>query len=220
VLKLKLIILGPPGAGKGTQATILAEKYGLPHISTGQIFRKHIEMKTEIGLESLKYISAGELVPDEIVINMTIQKLKELNCKEKGYILDGFPRTVKQAKALDQHNYPPDLAIEIYVSEDECVKRLSGRRYCPKCGATYNMTYNPPKNDEICDVCGTKLKQRIDDKEEAVRERFKEYYMKTAPVLKYYEKSGKLRRVDGHGSIGEVTSRIEELIEKELLAKL
>jgi len=211
-------MLGPPGAGKGTQAAILSQKYGIPHISTGEMFRDHIESKTELGLKALKYVSAGELVPDEIVIEMTIKKLEELNCKEKGYILDGYPRTVKQAEALDEHSYSPDIVVEVYVSEDECVKRLSGRRYCPKCKATYNMIYNPPKNDEICDFCGTKLKQRIDDREETVRERFREYYNKTAPVLQYYEKVGKLKRVDGHGSISEVTARIQKLIE-EILGK-
>jgi len=213
--KLKIIMLGPPGAGKGTQAALLSEKYGIPHISTGQIFREQIEAKTGLGLKAKKYVVKGELVPDEIVIEMTIKKLESLD-PNKGYILDGYPRTINQAKALDNSKFSPDIVIEVYVDEDECVKRLSSRRYCPKCGATYNLIFNPPKNDEICDICGSKIKQREDDKEEAVRARFKEYHIKTKPVLDYYKAQGKLYRIDGKGSISEVSKRINSLIESLL----
>jgi len=214
---MKIIMLGPPGAGKGTQAAILSEKYGIPHISTGQIFRENIEAGTPLGLKVKKYVSAGELVPDEIVIEMTINKLNELNCRRKGYILDGYPRTVRQAEALDEYNFTPDIVIQINVSEDECVRRLSARRYCPKCGATYNLIFNPPRDNEICDVCGSKLKQRIDDREKAVRERFQEYQVKTEPVINYYRDKGKLVVVDGHGSISEVSERIIRVIEERVL---
>lgn len=215
---MKIIILGPPGAGKGTQAKLLSEKYKIPHISTGQIFREHIEAKTELGLKAEKYVAKGELVPDEIVIEITLKKLESLS-PNKGYILDGYPRTINQAKALDRSKFKPDIAIEVYVDEEECVKRLSSRRYCPKCGATYNLIFNPPKNNEVCDICGTKIKQREDDKEEAVRRRFKEYHIKTKPVLDYYKAVGKLYRVDGTGSIEEVSKRINSLIES-LLEKI
>ncbi len=211
---MKIILLGPPGAGKGTQAAILSEKYNIPHISTGQIFRENIKAKTVLGLKVKEYVARGELVPDEIVIEMTIKKLEELNCRVKGYILDGYPRTVKQAMALDEHELAPDIAIEIDVSEDECTKRLLSRRYCPKCGATYNLIFNPPRRNEICDFCGSKLKQRVDDREEAVRRRFREYKLKTEPVIKYYKDKGKLVVVDGHGSIDEVSKRIVKVIER------
>lgn len=207
-----MILLGPPGAGKGTQAKILSEKYGIAHISTGQLFRENIEAKTELGLKAEKYVSKGKLVPDEIVIKMTMNKLKELK-SSKGYILDGYPRTIIQAKALEESEFRPNIVIEIYVDEDECVKRLSSRRYCPKCGATYNLIFNPPRENEICDICGSKLRQREDDREEAVRERFKQYYAKTKPVLDYYNAKGKLYRVDGKGGILEVSKRIIRLLE-------
>ena len=211
---MKLIILGPPGAGKGTQASILEKKLKIPHISTGEIFRENIKNNTKLGQQVKRYIENGELVPDEIVIEMTMNKLKEAINNNEGYILDGFPRTIRQAEALENQDITPQAVIMINLSEDECVNRLSSRRYCLHCGATYNIIYNPPKKDEICDICGHKLIQRDDDKEEVVRRRFKEYYTKTKPVIEYYTKKKKIINIDGHEEIREVAKNIEKRLKE------
>ncbi|MCS7366716.1 MAG: adenylate kinase [archaeon YNP-WB-062] len=204
----KIVIMGPPGSGKGTQAKIISEKYGLPHISIGDILRENIMKRTELGALVKQYIDRGELVPDNIIIELTLNTLRNVLKEFGGYILDGYPRTIAQAEALEQTDMKPEIVIDIRLSEEECVKRLTSRRYCPKCGEIYNMILKPPRIDEICDKCGSKLLVRDDDKEDVVRRRFKEYYAKTKPVMDYYEKLGKLRVIDGSGSVNEVSRRI------------
>ncbi|MCC6017884.1 MAG: adenylate kinase [Candidatus Verstraetearchaeota archaeon] len=204
----KIVIMGPPGSGKGTQAKIISEKYGLPHISIGDILRENIMKRTELGALVKQYIDRGELVPDNIIIELTLNTLRNMLREFGGYILDGYPRTIAQAEALEQTEMKPEIVIDIRLSEEECVKRLTSRRYCPKCGEIYNMILKPPRIDEICDKCGSKLLVRDDDKEDVVRRRFKEYYVKTKPVMEYYEKLGKLRVIDGSGSVDEVSRRI------------
>ncbi|HDO21120.1 MAG: adenylate kinase [archaeon GB-1867-097] len=217
---MKIIILGPPGAGKGTQAEIISKKYGIPHLSVGEIFRENIRRRTELGLKVQKYVESGELVPDEIVIKLTIRKLMESCGTFGGYVLDGYPRTLKQAEVLDKSEVAPEIILSIKVSEDECVRRLSNRRYCTKCGATYNLIFKPPKKDEICDLCGAKLIQREDDKEEVIRNRFREYYLKTKPVLQYYRRTGKLFEINGEGTIDEVTHRMMEVLKSIITQNL
>jgi len=204
----RIVIMGPPGSGKGTQAKIISEKYGIPHVSIGDILRDNILRKTELGALVKQYIDRGELVPDDIIIELTLNTLRDLLKEFNGYILDGYPRTITQAEALEQTDMKPEIVIDIMLNEEECVKRLTNRRYCPKCGEIYNMILKPPKVDELCDKCGSKLMMREDDDENVVRRRFKEYYVKTKPVMDYYERLGKLRVIDGSGSVEEVLKRI------------
>lgn len=206
----RIVIMGPPGSGKGTQAKIISEKYGIPHVSIGDILRDNILRKTELGALVKQYIDRGELVPDDLIIELTLNTLRDLLKEFNGYILDGYPRTITQAEALEQTDMKPEIVIDIMLSEEECVKRLTNRRYCPKCGEIYNMILKPPKMDELCDKCGSKLLVREDDREEVVRRRFKEYYSKTKPVMDYYERLGRLRVIDGSGSVNEVSRRIIE----------
>jgi len=206
----RIVIMGPPGSGKGTQAKIISEKYGIPHVSIGDILRDNILRKTELGALVKQYIDRGELVPDDLIIELTLNTLRDLLKEFNGYILDGYPRTITQAEALEQTDMKPEIVIDIMLSEEECVKRLTNRRYCPKCGEIYNMILKPPKMDELCDKCGSKLLVREDDREEVVRRRFKEYYSKTKPVIDYYERLGRLRVIDGSGSVNEVSRRIIE----------
>ncbi|MEM2137199.1 MAG: adenylate kinase [Candidatus Methanomethylicia archaeon] len=208
----KIIILGPPGSGKGTQAKLISEKYKIPHISTGDILRENISKKTKLGSIVKGYIESGQLVPDEIIIEVTINKVIEAINFNEGYILDGYPRTIIQAEALEKPIIKPDVVIDIKLSEDECVRRLTNRRYCPKCGEIYNVILKPPREDEICDNCGSNLLQRDDDKEDVIRKRFKEYYEKTKPVIDYYRKIGRLVEVDGGGNVEEVNERIMEIL--------
>ncbi len=214
---MNIILLGPPGGGKGTQAKRIVEKYGIPHIATGDILRDAVAKGTELGKKAKEYMERGELVPDEIVIGIVKERIKKPDC-EKGFLLDGFPRTINQAEALDdmlkELGKKIDAVIYIDVPEDEVVKRISYRRSCRKCGAVYNLIYSPPKEDNKCDKCGGELYQRDDDKEEVVRQRFKVYMENTAPLIEYYEKRGILYRVDGTRSIDDVWQQIDEVLQK------
>lgn len=201
------ILLGLPGAGKGTQGELLSEKLGIPKVSTGDILREAVRKGTPLGLKAKEAMDRGELVSDEIVIGIVKEKLQSEDCS-KGCILDGFPRNIHQAEELDMLGKEV-FAIYINVPEEEVIKRLSARRVCPSCGALYNLITNPPKEDEKCDKCGTPLIQRDDDKEEVIKERIRVYREKTEPILEYYREKGKLKEVDGQGSIVDVFSRLE-----------
>lgn len=204
---MKVIMLGAPGAGKGTQAKKIAAKYQVPHISTGDIFRKNMKEKTALGTEAKKYIDQGLLVPDDITIGMLMDRIKEGDCKD-GYILDGFPRTIPQAEsltaALSSMNEAVDYAINVDVPDEHIVSRMSGRRACLSCGATYHIVYKPTKQDEICDVCGEQLVLREDDKPETVQKRLKVYHEQTEPLIKYYAEAGVLADIDGTQSMEQV----------------
>jgi adenylate kinase len=212
---MRLILFGTPGVGKGTQAKILAEKYHVAHLSTGDMLRAALEAQTPLGLQAKTYMDKGELVPDTVIIGMIEQVLKSDEAKN-GYLLDGFPRTVAQAEALDkilgQASQKLDHVINLTVLEEEVVRRLSGRVTCANCGAIYNKFYQPPKVEGKCDKCGsTDLRQREDDKEETVRRRLKEYHAKTEPVLAYYRAKNLVADVDANKTIEEVTKAIEAL---------
>ncbi|MBX6422019.1 adenylate kinase [Thermosulfurimonas sp. F29] len=212
---MNIVFLGPPGAGKGTQAKRITERYGIPQISTGDMFREHLSKGTELGKKAKEYMDKGQLVPDEIVLGMVEERLKQPDC-EKGFILDGFPRTVPQAEALDEMlakwGKKIDYAIAIEVPDEELVKRLTGRRTCKNCGMMYHVIFKPPKVEGKCDACGGELYQRADDNEETVRNRLKVYHESTAPLIDYYEKKGVLHRVDGMGSIDEIFERIVKIL--------
>ncbi len=214
---MNLILLGPPGSGKGTQAKLIVEKYGIPQISTGDMLREAVAKGTELGKEAKKYMDAGQLVPDEVVIGIVKERLQEPDC-EKGFILDGFPRTIPQAEALDKMleelGKKIDAVINIQVPEEEVVKRIVNRRTCRKCGAVYHLIYNPPKEDNKCDKCGGELYQRDDDKEETVRQRYKVYKEQTEPLVEYYAKKGVLYNIDGTKSIEEVFNEIDKILQK------
>ncbi len=204
---MNLIMLGPPGAGKGTQAKMLVEKLGIPQISTGDMLRAAVAEGTELGKKAKEYMDKGQLVPDEVVIGIVKERLSKPDC-EKGFILDGFPRTVPQAEALDkileEMGKRIDYVINIVVPDEEILKRLTGRRTCKKCGAMYHVIYNPPKQEGVCDKCGGELYQRDDDKEETIKNRLKVYAEQTAPLVDYYRKKGVLVDIDGTKSINEI----------------
>jgi len=208
----RIVFLGPPGAGKGTQASLLSEKYGIRKISTGDILREAVRRGTELGKKAKKYMDAGDLVPDDIIIGLIEEQIEGID----SFILDGFPRTMKQAEALDrllsERDKPLSHVIFVNVPDEEIVKRLTARRVCPNCGAVYNMIYNPPKRDEICDVCGTPLVQRSDDREDVIRNRLKVYRESTAPLIDYYRGKGIFYEVDGVGKVEEVLKRIEGVL--------
>lgn len=206
---MNLILLGAPGAGKGTQAVRIAEKYGIPHISTGDIFRKNIKEKTPIGVTAKSYIDKGQLVPDEVTVEIVRLRLLEDDAKN-GYLLDGFPRTLAQAEALDKIANI-DTVINIDVDLDALSDRLTGRRVCSKCGESYHVS---TKKDEDCDKCGGKLMHRDDDKPETVANRLKVYTASTAPLIDYYSKQGKLVSVNGMNKIEEVFDEITEALKK------
>ncbi len=201
---MNLVFLGPPGAGKGTQAKRLAQELSLKHISTGDILREAVKNETPLGKKAKEYMDRGELVPDDLIIAL----IEEVMPEGGGVIFDGFPRTIAQAEALDEmlsrKGMEVDKVILFDVDDDVVVERLSGRRVCSKCGTVYHIKYNPPKNDEVCDVCGTKLVQRDDDKEEVVRNRLEVYRKQTAPLIEYYEGKGILIRLDASRDIEEV----------------
>ncbi len=209
------IIIGPPGAGKGTQATILAEKCKIPHISSGNIFRENLQNRTELGKRAKEYMDKGELVPDDITIQMVINRLSQQDC-ENGALLDGFPRTPLQAEALSAFLAEKGKQIEavllIEVPAEELIDRLSGRWTCKAEGHVYHLKYNPPKKDGICDIDGSPLYQRDDDKRETVEQRIKVYKDQTAPLVEYYEIKGLLKKVDGSKTIEEVTSALMNAI--------
>ncbi|MCL1808794.1 MAG: adenylate kinase [Clostridiales bacterium] len=213
---MNLILLGPPGAGKGTQAVKLKEKYSIPHISTGDIFRKNIKEGTELGIKAKMYMDKGELVPDDVVIGIALSRLCESDC-EGGFLLDGFPRTVHQAEELSaflaDSGRALDLVLDINVDKDELVRRLSGRRVCKLCGATFHVTGMPPQKDGICDKCGGELLQRADDSEETVTNRIEVYNRQTMPLVDYYEKMGVIAHIDGAAGLENVFSEITKSIE-------
>lgn len=202
---MNLILLGAPGAGKGTQAEKICAKLSIPAISTGNILREAMAAKTEMGLKAKSYIDAGKLVPDEVVIGIIEDRLKAEDCKN-GFILDGFPRTIPQAEALDKMGVRIDRVLEIYVPDEKITARLSGRRVCLKCGATYHTEYKKSKTEGVCDVCGEKLVQRKDDMPETVLDRLKTYHEQTEPLKGYYEKKGILRVVEGQEDVADTTA--------------
>ena len=210
---MKLIILGAPGSGKGTTATVLREKYSLAHISTGDIFRSNIKNGTPLGGEAKSYIDKGALVPDSLTISMVEDRLAQDDCV-KGYILDGFPRTLAQAEALDEMLAKQGGAIDAVLSivvDDETIKdRVSGRRVCEKCGASYNVKFKPTKAEGVCDICGGKVVQRADDNEETVAARLDTYYKNTQPLIDFYEKKGIIVEGDNNDSSDVCLSQIED----------
>jgi adenylate kinase len=213
---MNIVFLGPPGAGKGTQAKILIERYGIPQISTGDMLREHRAKGTELGKKAQEYMDKGQLVPDEIILGMVKERLSQPDC-QKGFILDGFPRTVAQAEALDklleEMGKKLDFALALIVPDELLIERLTGRRTCKSCGMMYHIKYKPPKVDNKCDVCGGELYQRPDDNEETVRNRLKVYHESTAPLIEYYRKKGILREIDGGKSIEEITQQIIQILE-------
>ena len=212
---MKIIMLGAPGAGKGTQAKMIAEKYGIPHISTGDIFRANIKNGTELGAKAKTYMDQGLLVPDELVVDLVIDRFKADDCK-KGYILDGFPRTIPQAEALDKAlaaiGENVDYAINVEVPDENIVRRMSGRRACVGCGATYHIVYNPTKEENKCDACGGELILRDDDKPETVQKRLGVYHDQTQPLIDYYSKKGILKEVDGTIDMNDVFAAICQIL--------
>ena len=208
---MKIIMLGAPGAGKGTQAKMLSEKYQIPHISTGDIFRANIKENTELGKKAKNYMDQGLLVPDELVVDLVVDRMAKADC-ENGYVLDGFPRTIPQAEsltaALEKLNEKVDFALNIEVPDEVIVDRMSGRRSCSKCGAIFHVITIPPKQDGICDVCGAELIQRDDDKAETVKKRLEVYHEQTAPLIEYYNKQNVLLNIDGTIELNEVFNTI------------
>ena len=212
---MKIIMLGAPGAGKGTQAKKIAAKYGIPHISTGDIFRANIKNGTELGKKAKSYMDQGLLVPDELTVDLVIDRLAQDDCKN-GYILDGFPRTIPQAEALAaalaKLGEKMDYAIDVDVPDENIVSRMSGRRACTGCGATYHIVYNPSKKGECCEVCGEKLILRDDDKPETVQKRLNVYHEQTQPLIDYYTKQSILRTVDGTQDMNDVFAEIVKIL--------
>lgn len=214
-MKMKIIMLGAPGAGKGTQAKMIADKYQIPHISTGDIFRSNIKEGTELGKEAKTYMDKGLLVPDELTVKILLDRVAKDDCKN-GYVLDGFPRTIPQAEVLDEAlaklNDKIDYAIDVDVPDENIIRRMSGRRACLACGATYHIEHIPPKTEGICDRCGKELVQRDDDKEETVKNRLNVYHEQTQPLIDYYTKAGKLAEVDGTKDMDDVFAAIVDLL--------
>lgn len=212
---MRIVILGPPGAGKGTQAKAICNKFSIPHISTGDIFRRHISMGTSLGIEAKKYIDGGLLVPDNITINLVIDRIEQEDCMN-GFLLDGFPRTVIQAESLDnfliKSGHKLDTALLINLPKNYIIERMSGRRVCPSCGASYHVKFNPSTIEGKCDVCGNNIIQRKDDKEETVIERIEIYEEETQPLIEYYKKKNLLDVVDGTQPINGVFQNICEVL--------
>ena len=209
---MKLILLGAPGAGKGTQAEIISEKHNIPTISTGNIIRAALKNGTEMGIKAKSYIDAGNLVPDDIVIGIIKERLSESDC-QSGYILDGFPRTIPQAQALDQMGFDIDVALSLEVADSEIVKRMSGRRVCEKCGASFHTEYKKPAIDGICDLCDGKLVIRKDDEPQTVLNRLEVYHEQTEPLKEYYKSCGKLITVDGQSEVEDTTRLVLKALE-------
>ena len=214
-MKKNLVFLGPPGAGKGTQAKMLSQKLGLLHISTGDILRSAVEKRTPLGVKAKEYMERGELVPDDLIIAL----IEEVLPQQGGFVLDGFPRTVAQAKALDRLLDSKGMSLSAVilfdVPDDTVVERLSGRRICPRCGAVYHVRYNPPREDEICDRCGAKLIQREDDREEVIRKRLSVYREQTAPLVEYYSERDILVKLDASRPIEEIHRRLLEILDEK-----
>lgn len=202
---MNLILLGAPGAGKGTQAEIICEKFGIPSVSTGNIIRESVKNGTEMGLKAKSYMDSGELVPDEVVIGIIKERLAQDDCKN-GFILDGFPRTIPQAEALDAMGVQIDRVVSIEVPDEKIAARMAGRRVCSKCGASYHTEFKKPIKDGVCDSCSAELIQRKDDAPETVIERLRVYHEQTEPLKGYYEKAGKLRLVEGQEKVADTTA--------------
>ena len=207
---MRLVLVGPPGAGKGTQAQFISAHLGIPKISTGDIFRANVSQGTELGQEAKKFMDAGDLVPDEITIGMVVSRLEEDDAR-KGFLLDGFPRNVPQAKTFNDlllaGETPLDVVLELVVDDDEVVRRLSGRRTCRNCGHIWHLDFDPPSAEGVCDICGGELFQRDDDKPETIRHRLEVYYEQTAPLVGYYAEAGVLVGIDAMGPVDDVTER-------------
>ena len=212
---MKIIMLGAPGAGKGTQAKKIAAKYEIPHISTGDIFRANIKNGTELGKKAETYMDQGLLVPDELVVDLVVDRVQQEDCKN-GYVLDGFPRTIPQAESLDaaleKLGEKIDYAVNVEVPDENIINRMGGRRACVGCGATYHVVYNPTKVEGVCDACGEKLILRDDDKPETVQKRLAVYHDQTQPLIDYYKKSGVLRDVDGTVDMDDVFAAIVDIL--------
>ncbi|MBQ7066564.1 MAG: adenylate kinase [Lachnospiraceae bacterium] len=212
---MKIIMLGAPGAGKGTQAKMIADKYSVPHISTGDIFRANIKNGTELGMEAKKYMDQGLLVPDELTVKILLDRVSNDDCKN-GYVLDGFPRTIPQAEVLDnalnELGDKIDFAINVDVPDENIINRMSGRRACVACGATYHIVHIPPKTEGICDKCGEGLILRDDDKPETVKNRLDVYHEQTQPLIDFYEKKGVLKSVDGTIPMEDVFKSIVNIL--------
>ncbi len=212
---MKIIMLGAPGAGKGTQAKKIAAKYQVPHISTGDIFRANIKNGTELGKKAKTYMDQGLLVPDELVVDLVVDRVNQEDCRN-GYVLDGFPRTIPQAEALDKAlaslGQKMDYAIDVEVPDENIVTRMGGRRACAGCGATYHLVYAPAKEEGICDTCGKELVLRDDDKPETVQKRLNVYHEQTQPLIDYYTQAGILRKVDGTVDIEDVFREITKIL--------
>ena len=215
-----VIFLGAPGAGKGTQASMVAQKLGLAHIASGDLFRQAIEQGTELGIQAKSYMEKGKLVPDEVTIRMVLERIAALDC-ESGIILDGFPRNLEQAKALDkaltEQNKAIDKVVYIKVSEEELLKRLSGRWVCRNCQAPYHTISSPPMVEGKCDKCSGELYQRPDDTIETIKKRLEVYFTQTSPLIDYYNRMGKLLEADGEGSVDEVSERVTSALQQESL---
>lgn len=213
---MRIVLLGPPGAGKGTQAKKIASEYGISHISTGEILRKAVQDNTPLGKKASEYLDKGLLVPDEIIESMVKSRLKMQDC-ERGFLLDGFPRTLSQAESLDEflkeEKLNLDVAINIQVDQEKLIERFTGRRTCPKCGATFHVRYSPPKQPGICDSCGGELIIRKDDEAETVRRRLQVYETQTLPLIDYYSRQKLLVSVDGSKTIDEVFEDIKSFLE-------
>lgn len=212
---MKIVMLGAPGAGKGTQAKMIAEKYGIPHVSTGDIFRANIKNGTALGMEAKTYMDQGRLVPDELTVKILLDRVAQPDCAN-GYVLDGFPRTIPQAEVLDEalqeQGEKLDWAVNVDVPDENIVRRMSGRRACLKCGATYHIEHIPPKKEGVCDVCEGELVLRDDDRPETVQNRLKVYHEQTQPLIDFYTGRGILRSVDGTRDMRDVFTAITEIL--------
>lgn len=212
---MKIIMLGAPGAGKGTQAQMICDKYNVPHISTGDLFRSNIKNGTELGKKAKEYMDKGQLVPDELTVQLLLDRVTNEDCKD-GYVLDGFPRTIPQADVLDKEltklSDKIDYAIDVEVPDENIVRRMSGRRACLKCGATYHIEHIPPKQEGICDRCGSELVQRDDDKPETVQNRLSVYHEQTQPLITYYDSKNILKTVDGTKDMNDVFEDIVKIL--------
>ena len=208
---MKIAIMGPPGGGKGTQAEILSAEFSIPHISTGAIIRNEIRNRTSLGQQAEEYIGNGQLVPDNVMIDMISARLKEDDCR-KGYILDGFPRTLVQAEAMDKIGIELDCVLNLVVDDAKIVERLSGRRECKVCAAPYHTEYKPPKKEGICDKCGGELIMRPDDNPDIIHERLSVYHKQTEPLIDYYKNNGKLRNVVGLNDIEATTAEVYKVL--------
>ncbi len=213
---MNIVLLGAPGSGKGTQAAMISGRYGTPHISTGDILRQAVTDGTSLGLKAQGYMDRGELVPDEIIIGVVEECLREEDC-ERGFILDGFPRTVAQAESLEESlkemGGSLDVVLNIEVEDEEIIRRLTGRRICGKCGRIFHLLFDPPRDEGVCEVCGGDLYQRADDTEETVRRRLEVYKEQTAPLIDFYKRKGLLRNVRGEKSAADVFEHVQETLE-------